>query len=185
MEIQSKTQTWNSNFDNHPVDISVFVIKYTFEELLFRAANKTSHRQIKKMKSADFYRSQHSPIRTQMFWVDLSGIPNFVHTHFVRHTVGVTHFVKTGREDRGMKQEQNRWTPNEMGIWLNAETLINMSRKRLCNQAHPVTVKTMKMIKKCIAEVDPSLAKYMVRECVYRNGYCPEFKSCGFRNHEN
>ena len=30
-------------------------------------------------------------------------------------------------------------------------------------------------------EIDPIMAKHMVRECVYR-GFCPELKCCGFVN---
>lgn len=31
-----------------------------------------------------------------------------------------------------------------------------------------------------VALVEPEIACVMVKECVYRNGLCPEFKSCGY-----
>lgn len=67
----------------------------------------------------------------------------------------------------------------EMEIEANAQALINMSRKRLCNQAHPETRQVMEEIKKEVSKRDEFLAEVMVRECVYR-GYCPEVKSCGY-----
>ncbi len=60
----------------------------------------------------------------------------------------------------------------------NTQALINISRKRLCKKAHEETIKVWQAVKDAIKEIDPIVAKYMVRECVYR-GFCPEEKSCG------
>lgn len=180
---ESSVVKWVGNYKNHNLDIKVKVLKLIDESFVKKAANKTSHSKISKMNLKDFYKSEHSPIRTQMFWVDIDGIPSFVHTHFVRHTVWNQPFVRTGREDRGMKKKQDRWTPNDMALFLNAQTLINLSRKRLCNKSHFVTKKVMRMVKKAIAEVDPDLSPFLVKECIYRGGKCYEFKSCGFRNY--
>ena len=65
---------------------------------------------------------------------------------------------------------------------LNAQHLIDMSRKRLCHKASVETTEVMTLIKEAIREVDPALAKYMVRECVYRGGYCHEPRACGKYN---
>ena len=62
---------------------------------------------------------------------------------------------------------------------VNAEALINMSKKRLCGQASKETQEVMQAIKEAVALVDPYLPKYMVRECEFRNGICPELKCCG------
>ena len=35
-------------------------------------------------------------------------------------------------------------------------------------------------VKNKIAQVEPEMASRMVRECVYRNGLCPEMFSCGY-----
>ena len=68
----------------------------------------------------------------------------------------------------------------EMEIEANAQALINMSRKRLCNQASPETREVMQEMKKEVSKRDEFLARVMVKECVYR-GFCPEIKSC---NHD-
>ena len=67
----------------------------------------------------------------------------------------------------------------EMEIEANAQALINMSRKRLCNQASPETREVMAEMKKEVAKQDPMMAEVMVKECVYR-GYCPDMWSCGY-----
>jgi hypothetical protein len=36
------------------------------------------------------------------------------------------------------------------------------------------------MVKEKVAESEPELASCMVRECVYRNGLCPEVFSCEY-----
>jgi len=162
------------------INFSVLVRKLTDFDLMIEAFKMTSHKEIKKISLSAAYKSEHSPIRTQMFWIEMYGIPHFVSTHFPRHSVGNSFYVRTGREDRGQKGEQDRWTPSDMAMLVNAQSLINMSRKRLCAKSHAVTQRVFREIKKNVAKVDPDLAKYMVRECIYRNGFCPEFKSCGF-----
>jgi thymidylate synthase ThyX len=62
---------------------------------------------------------------------------------------------------------------------VNAQTLINMARKRLCSKAHKETMDTMMAIKDEIAWVDPDLAKFLVPECEYRGNFCHEPRSCG------
>ena len=48
------------------------------------------------------YGWEHSPSRTQLFWVVMEGIPSFVSVHFVRHAaVGQQHYVMSNRVDRG------------------------------------------------------------------------------------
>ena len=61
---------------------------------------------------------------------------------------------------------------------INAQSLINMARKRLCMKAHKETRMIMESIKEAIENIDPDLAKCMIPECQYR-GQCHELKSCG------
>ena len=75
----------------------------------------------------EIYKNEHSPIRTQLFKVEMLDIPTFVSVHFVRHTQGVTHFVKSNRKDRGGKDDVDRWTPVNHGMLCNAQALINMA----------------------------------------------------------
>lgn len=125
------------------------------------------------------YESEHSPIRTRWFWIELYEIPYFVHTHLRTHKTGGTeHFTQTGREDRGA-QSSDRWVTVNHAIMINSQSLINMARKRLCNKAHSETLNVMDKIKEAIAVIDPDLASCMVPECEYRGGVCHELKSCG------
>jgi hypothetical protein len=110
------------------------------------------------------------------------GIPTFVSTHFVRHNIGIiAHFCKTQRDDRGGEDDADRWTPTNHGILCNAQTLVNMARKRLCFKSHIATVRQMRNIRAEVMKVDPALAVRLVPECVYRGGICYEDKLCGKR----
>jgi hypothetical protein len=158
--------------------VSISVTKLTDINLMHRACEATMHGKKSKLTLAKAYQCQHSVIRTQMFFVEMMGIPTFVSVHLVRHSQGVTHFVTSNREDRGGEGEINRMTPVNHSFICNAETLINMARKRLCSQAHIDTQDVMMIIKNKVLRVDPDLARYMVPDCEYRNG-CHELKSCG------
>lgn len=147
-------------------------------ELLLRLACSFTIAAESKMSLDRIYKCEHSPMRTQMFVVEMYGIPTFVSVHFVRHKHGVEHFVKSNRDDRGGKDGGRREPVNHLML-VNAQALVNMARKRLCFQAHTETVKTMVAIKEAIEKVDPTLARFMVPECMYRNG-CHELRPCGY-----
>lgn len=145
-----------------------------------RAAQMTTHGQPIKAPLKAWYRTEHSPVRMRKFWIELLGIPTMVSVHLVRHKIGVDHFVQTMRDDRGGAGDDkvNRLTPVNHGLDINAQALIQMSRKRLCLASHKRTVAVWTKLRKAMKEVDPDLARFMVPECVYRNGVCPEFKEC-------
>lgn len=63
----------------------------------------------------------------------------------------------------------------------NAQALINISRKRLCNKASKETREAWEKAKEAVGKVDPVMADKMVRNCVYR-GFCPELECCGYCN---
>ena len=127
----------------------------------------------------DLYACEHSPIRTQIFLVHMLEIPNFVSVHFVRHKIGVEHFVQTHREDRGANFVADRNTPVNHLMLLNAQALIQLARKRLCFKPSAKTHKIMTLIHAEVSSVDPDLASFMNPECVYRSGVCYERKPCG------
>lgn len=205
----------------------VSVRKLTDEDLMREACECTfigaSHQSL-----LSIYKSEHSPVRTQLFWVKLEQIPLFIATHLLRHHVGSVPFQLTCRDDRdggnpgliakldavnerlamllsminhasyGTQEEiirgiidelhwlqhnSDRYTPVNLGLCLNAQSLIDMAKLRLCSGcAHHETVEAFQAIKQAIAEIDPDLAAVMVRKCVYRNGLCGEPRCCGF-NH--
>lgn len=126
--------------------------------------------------------SEHSPIRKLKLswkWVDLK---YWVSVHLVRHKIGIEHFVSTQRTDRtGLDRNelpQGSFVNHECEA--DAQALINISRKRLCNCASLETRQAWQLVKDKVSEVEPELSKCMVRECVYRNGLCPEMFPCGY-----
>lgn len=129
--------------------------------------------------------AEHSPIRkikVAWKWEDLK---SWVSVHFVRHWLGILHFVTTQRTDRtGINRDESRQdTRVSHECEANAQALINISRKRLCSQASPETRKAWEEVKEQVSNIDPILGSVMVKECIYR-GFCPEFKSCGYCNTE-
>ena len=112
------------------------------------------------------------------FWTNLK---SWVATHYARHHVGVEKWIRTQRTDRtGVNRDElPQGNEVEMEYEANAQALINLSRKRLCNQASPETREVMQAIKEEVSKRDKFVAEVMVRECTYR-GYCPEMNPCGY-----
>lgn len=159
--------------------MQILVKKLTGVELMQRACEMTMRGQESEATLDGMYRCEHSPMRTQLFWVEMIGIPTFVSVHFVRHKIGVEHFVMSNRDDRGGDGEVNRWTLVNHGMLVNAQALVNMARKRLCRKSHSMTRTIMGYVWMAVGKVDPDLARYMVPECVYR-GRCHELNPCGY-----
>lgn len=131
-------------------------------------------------------RSEHSPIRKIRFswrWRDLK---YWVSVHLTRHWLGIVHFVTTQRTDRtGIDRNdipQGAFVTHEADA--NAQAMINISRRRLCNCASPETREAWSAVRDKTREIEPELAGSMVRECVYRNGLCPEMFTCGYNKTE-
>lgn len=207
---------------------TVSVRKLTDVELLREACSTTflgtSHASLSQL-----YKSEHSPARTQMFWITLQNIPLYISTHLLRHHVGSVPFQLTCRDDRPggnpglpdkvdeikslmtellehfhkggiytgeqhaklveieykldwLKENTDRYTPVNLGLCINAQSLIDMSKLRLCKQAATETRQVFSAIKQEIAKIDPDLADMMVAKCVYRNGLCGEPRCCGFNS---
>lgn len=159
--------------------MQITVTKITDKALLDLACSYTVNKDVHVKDMKAFYMSEHSPIRTQLFLIEMKDIPTFVSVHFVRHNVGVIHFVKSNRADRGGDTVVDRLTPVNHMMIANAQALINISRKRLCSKASPETQEIMETIANKIHEVDAALAMCMLPECQYRGG-CTEINSCGY-----
>lgn len=125
--------------------------------------------------------AEHSPIRKIKVAWKWENLKSWVSVHFVRHWLGILHFVTTQRSDRtGINRDASRQdTRVSHECEANAQALINISRKRLCSQASPETRKAWEEVKEQVSNIDPILGSVMVKECIYR-GFCPEFKSCGY-----
>ena len=113
---------------------NVICKKITGKTLLERACSYTVGGMVSVRNMQKFYKSEHSPIRTQIFCIELLSIPSFVSTHLVRHHVGVMHFVQSMREDRGATEVANRQTPVHHMMVANAQGLLDMAKKRLCTK---------------------------------------------------
>lgn len=137
--------------------------------------------------------AEHSPIRLVEFEWTWKDIMQWVTTHLVRHHEGCEKFVHTQRGDRraildeynvSSRNELPQGATNDMDMTANAQALISISRKRLCNCSSKETREAWKQVQDAIREVDPVMADKMVPECIYR-GFCPEFMNpCGYANTE-
>ena len=127
--------------------------------------------------------AEHSPIRLLHYTIKFKNIPYFQVMHLVRHRIGCEHFVKSQREDRSETHAKRSDLPQDAPVdymmVANAQALINISRKRLCNQAAKETREAWEEAKDLIEKVDPVMASVMVKDCLYR-GHCGEFNCCGY-----
>lgn len=128
--------------------------------------------------------AEHSPIRLLEYDFGWKNIRQWVTTHLVRHHEGVEKFVHSQRGDRRElpcdRDHVYQGAKNDMDMTVNAQAIINISRKRLCNCASPETREAWKSFVEELAKEDSVLASKCVPECIYR-GFCPEFLgSCGY-----
>lgn len=160
--------------------MEIKIEKQTDEKILRRACDMTRKAGMvpSQMTLEKIYQCEHSPARTQKFWIEFIGIETFVSVHFVRHKFGVEHFVESNRDDRGGTGKEDRYTPVNHGMDINAQAIMAMSHKRLCYASHKRTVATWMKLKKAMKHVDPALSDVMVPTCV-QYGYCPELRECG------
>lgn len=166
----------------------VELIKYpTEQDLLWvkRCTLNTVGKDTAKGPTEDWVKrlveAEHSPIRELWFGIKMT-IPYWVSVHFVRHHIGVNHYVQTQRDDRTSDavfradKPQGEMVSHIMSI--NAQELINMSHKRLCRQASKETREVMQAIVKEVIKVAPYMKDVLVPLCKYRNGKCTEMFPC-------
>ena len=168
--------------------MNVEVIKYPTAEdwmlvkkcTLVTVGKETNKPPTDKFK-LDILKARHSPIRELKFVFYLTDIPYWVSVHLVRHKIGIEHWVATQRTDRtGIdRNELPQGALVNHACEADAQALINISRKRLCNGASPETREAWQEVKDEVALVEPELASCMVKECIYR-GFCPEMFPCGY-----
>ena len=129
--------------------------------------------------------AEHSPIRLVEYDITFQDIKQWVTVHLVRHWLGFIPFVHSQRDDRRKldvpRDELPQGALNDMDFSVNAQAMINISRKRLCNKASPDTRDAWQKVVKAVGEIDPIMAEKCVPNCVFR-GFCPEMESCGYVN---
>lgn len=124
--------------------------------------------------------SEHSPIRELWFGIRME-VPYWVSVHFVRHHIGVNHYVQSQRNDRQDKYDRDSAPQGSIVshiMSVNAAELVQMAHKRLCTQASPETRAVMNEICKQVINVCPEFREVLVPLCRYRNGKCTEFFPC-------
>lgn len=154
------------------------------------ARNTVNKKMVNKMPSEQFklkmFLSEHSPIRTMLYKIEMIDIPYYVSVHFVRHKIGVEHYVTTQRTDRtGVDRDVKLQSDLVTHIMVaDAQALINMAKVRLCSHADVKTTKIMQLIKSQLNEVEPMLSKVLVESCIYR-GRCFENDPCPYHESQD
>lgn len=187
--------------------MEVTVTQDTSWNRALNAARKTwGKNKIEKEPSEEWKKmalmAEHSPIKLVEYTISFKDLRQWVGVHLLRHPF-VLPFIHTQRVD---KRELDEYVDKVMSILsddvkndpsfnkrdylfqgqtndqdfvVNAQTLINISKKRLCNCASKETRDAWKAVQDAIREFDPVMASFMVPNCVYR-GFCPEKDSCGY-----
>lgn len=125
--------------------------------------------------------SEHSPLRELWFGIKME-VPYWVSVHFVRHHIGVSHYVQTQRSDRQDNYDRNKAPQDTLVshiMSINAQELVFMAHKRLCYQASKETREVMEEIVRQVLITNPEFESVLVPLCYYRGGLCTEFKPCG------
>lgn len=126
-------------------------------------------------------RAEHSPIRTLWFAFKLE-IPYWVSVHLSRHKIGCEHFVQSQRDDRANNDIPRSEKPQgeivSHILYINAQELIFMARRRLCNQASKETREAVYKMCYEVINVCPEFKDFLVPNCKYL-GRCPEMYPCG------
>lgn len=126
--------------------------------------------------------ARHSPIRELNFIYEIKDIPYWVTVHLVRHHIGINFYIKSQRNDRQDKYDRDaarQDAPVDMIISVNAEELITIANKRLCNKASAKTREVVQeMCRLAIGSV-PELESSLVPMCVRNGNICYEMFGCG------
>lgn len=134
-----------------------------------------------------WYKSQHSPIRTQLFAIFITDLRYSVAMQLRTHEKnGALILIEPGRPDTGtprckenLKTDDYRSQKRNAFVLCNAQHLIDWSHKRLCNKAEVYTREFFDDLRCAVMSVDADLAAEMVPMCIYRNGMCSELRPCG------
>lgn len=124
--------------------------------------------------------ARHSPIRQSNIVLKIEGISYSSSVHICRHHQGIEKFVTTSREDRtGIDRSTRKQTdPVTMYISMNIEALLNISQKRLCNQASKETREVWQMVVNEVSKYDDDIAWACCPEGIHQAS-CPEsFGNC-------
>lgn len=170
------------------MDFKVEILKHPTEEdwmwcktCTLNTVGKTSTKLPTDEWKTKLVQAEHSPLRELWFGIRMT-IPSYVSVHFVRHHIGVNHYVQSQRNDRQTNYDRTK-APQDAVVShimsINAQELVFMAHKRLCGQADAYTQRVMQEIVKQVSEINPEFKNVLVPLCGYRNGKCTEFNCCG------
>lgn len=188
--------------------MKVNVIQETPWSRALNAARRTIGKPPLNKEPSDNWRkmvimAEHSPIKLVEYLISFKDLRQWVGVHLLRHE-HMLPFIHSQRVDRredidsltervmsiieeDVKSDESfnkrdylfQGEPNDQDFVVNAQTLINISRKRLCYCASKETREAWVAVKEAIKEFDPIMASFMVPNCIYR-GRCPEMNTCGY-----
>lgn len=188
--------------------MKVNVIQETSWSRALNAARRTIGKPPLNKEPSDNWRkmvimAEHSPIKLVEYLISFKDLRQWVGVHLLRHE-HMLPFIHSQRVDRredidsltervmsiieeDVKSDKSfnkrdylfQGEPNDQDFVVNAQTLINISRKRLCHCASKETREAWVAVKEAIKEFDPIMASFMVPNCIYR-GRCPEMNTCGY-----
>lgn len=167
---------YNVEILKHPTEEDWLLCK----QLTLNTIGKTSTKMPNDEWKVKLLKSEHSPIRC-LTWAIKMQVPYFVSVHFCRHKFGVEHFVQSQRNDRQDVYDRTQAPQGELVshvMYINAQELMFMARRRLCKQASQETQDVMKQIVAEVIKLNPEMKEVLVPNCVYRNGLCTEFFPC-------
>lgn len=172
---------------NKNLKVKILNIRGSWKDVYRSCLNTINKEVVDKEPSSEWKRrivlSEHSPIRKISIEAKLYNLYYWVSTHLVRHHIGIDHFVSTQRTD--LVKDKNRDNspqnaPVDHEFDGTVQSIINISRKRCCFKASPETREAWNLFLEELRKEEPEIVSCCVKECVYRNGLCPEHKSCGY-----
>lgn len=124
--------------------------------------------------------ARHSPIRYLRFSFYIE-CPSWVSVHLCRH-VHAQPYVKSQRNDRQGDYDRNK-APQDSPVCMifdvNAEELMVIANKRLCNQAASETRDLVSAMCAAVSGYCPEFKPFLVPMCQYHGGVCHEMQPCG------
>ena len=170
--------------------MKVEIVKYPTEadwllakQCTLVTVGKDSDKPASEKFKKDLLRARHSPIRELKFVFRLTDIPYWVSVHLCRH-IHAQPYVKTQRNDRQNEYDRGK-APQDAPVtmmWsMNAEALITIANKRLCNLASKETREIIRKICEEVVKVCPEFKDELVPMCVRNGGVCYEMFPCGER----
>lgn len=107
----------------------------------------------------------------------LEDLPSYISVHLVRH-IHAQPYVKSQRNDRQHDYDRTKAPQNAPVnmIWdMNAEELITIANKRLCNMADPATQAVVREMCDLVIKENPEFESELVPMCIRNGGICYEF----------